>query len=65
MPSKVQQTEIRRTRIPNEAACFPVTQIPSDGLLGGAFAWATTGYRSPSARYVPVWRRFILKLKRK
>lgn len=51
--------------MPNEAACFPVTQNPAGWPLGGAFAWATTGYRSPSARYAPVWRRFILKLKRK
>lgn len=38
---------------------------PAGWPLGGAFAWATTGYRSPSARYAPAWRRFILKLKRK
>lgn len=27
---------------------------PAGWPLGGAFAWATTGYRSPSARYAPV-----------
>lgn len=26
---------------------------PAGWPLGGAFAWATTGYRSPSARYAP------------
>lgn len=38
---------------------------PAGWPLASAFSLATTGYRSPSARYAPVWRRFILKLKRK
>lgn len=51
--------------MPNEVTRFSGHSNPAGWLLGGAFASATTGYRSPSARYAPVWRRFILKLKRK
>lgn len=61
MPSKVQQTEIRRTRVPGWSNLFVGDSDPNGWALGGAFPWATTGYRSPSARYAPVWRRFILE----
>ena len=51
--------------MPGWSTLFVGDSDPNGWALGGAFPWATTGYRSPSARYAPVWRRFILKLKRK